>query len=154
MTDAGVMDCKRALEEASGDVDRAREILYQKGLAAVAKRATRTVNEGRVEGYVHSGNRIAALVEVNCETDFVARTEMFQELAHDLAMQVAAMGPMYLSAEELPADEFRNPEEICLLRQQFIKDPSRTIQDLVDEVQAKTGEKVDVRRFVRFALGQ
>ena len=154
LTGAGVMDCKRALEEADHDLERAREILRQKGIAGAAKRASRTTNEGLIEAYIHSGARIGALVEVNCETDFVARTDEFQALAHDLALQVAAMDPQAISTDELPQDSPLNPEEACLLQQPFIKDPAVTIQDLINEVVAKTGENVRVRRFTRFALGQ
>ena len=154
LTDAGVMDCRRALEEASGDIGKAREILHRKGVLASAKRQSRDANQGIVEAYIHSGNRIGVLLELNCETDFVARTEDFKELAHNLAMQIAAMAPEYLSSEEISSDEVRDPSEVCLLSQTYVKEPDRTIQDLVDEVRAKTGENVRVRRFTRFALGQ
>ena len=143
-TGAGIMDCKRALEDTGGDVARAIEALREKGIASAAKRSQREANEGVIESYVHSGSRIGALVELNCETDFVARTEEFRTLAHDLAMQVAAMDPGNLSGDD----------ESGLLGQAFIKDPSRTIQDLVTEATAKTGENVRVRRFIRFALGE
>ena len=154
LTDAGVMDCRRALEEASGDIGKAREILHRNGVLASAKRQSRDANQGIVEAYIHSGNRIGVLLELNCETDFVARTEDFKELAHNLAMQIAAMAPEYLSSEEISSDEVRDPSEVCLLSQTYVKEPDRTIQDLVDEVRAKTGENVRVRRFTRFALGQ
>jgi len=154
LTDAGVMDCRRALEEASGDIGKAREILHRNGVVAATKRQSRDANQGIVEAYIHSGNRIGVLLELNCETDFVARTEDFKELAHNLAIQIAAMAPDYLSSEEISSDEFRDPSEVCLLSQAYVKEPDRTIQDLVDEVRAKTGENVRVRRFTRFALGQ
>ena len=154
LTDAGVMDCRRALEEAAGDIDKAREILHRNGVVAAAKRQSREANQGIVEAYIHSGNRIGVLLELNCETDFVARTEDFKQLAHNLAMQIAAMAPEYLSSEEISPDEIREPSEVCLLSQTYVKEPDRTIQDLVDEVRAKTGENVRVRRFTRFALGQ
>ena len=154
LTDAGVMDCRRALEEASGDIGKAREILHRNGVVAATKRQSRDANQGIVEAYIHSGNRIGVLLELNCETDFVARTDDFKELAHNLAIQIAAMAPDYLSSEEISSDEFRDPSEVCLLSQTYVKEPDRTIQDLVDEVRAKTGENVRVRRFTRFALGQ
>ena len=154
LTGAGIMDCKQALEEAAGDVERAQELLRQKGLASVGKRAAREANEGLIETYVHSGGRIGALVELNCETDFVARTDEFRGLAHDLAMQVAAMSPQYVSTDEMPQADGLNPEELCLLNQPFIKDPARAIQELLNDVAVKTGEKIRVRRFARFSLGQ
>ena len=148
------MDCKRALEEAEGDLDRAQAILRDQGIASAAKKASRDTSEGLVESYVHSGNRIGAIVEVNCETDFVARTPDFQSLAHDIAMQVAAMAPLYLNAFDIPDDEEHNPQEACLMQQPFIKDPTRTIQDLVNESVGTLGENVRVRRFARFSLGE
>ena len=148
-TGAGIMDCKRALVQSNGDLDQAREILRTQGMASAAKRAGRTANQGIVESYVHSGSRIGALVELNCETDFVARTEDFRALAHDLAMQVAAMDPAG------PADGASGDGDGAgLLEQAFIKDPSKTVQDLVTETIARTGENIQVRRFVRFALGE
>jgi elongation factor Ts len=154
LTGAGIMDCKRALEEAEGDLDRAQAILRDQGIASAAKKASRDTSEGLVESYVHSGNRIGAIVEVNCETDFVARTPDFQSLAHDIAMQVAAMAPLYLNASDIPDDEEHNPQEACLMQQPFIKDPTRTIQDLVNESVGTLGENVRVRRFARFSLGE
>lgn len=153
-TSAGVMDCKRALEEAGGDLEKAKELLRQRGLALAEKRAGRTASQGVVDSYIHAGGRIGVIVEVNCETDFVARTDAFRELAHDVAMQVAATAPAYVSAEEMPEGAEGDPKEVALLAQPFIKDPGRTIGDLVNEVIAKTGENVKVRRFVRFELGQ
>lgn len=154
LTGAGIMDCRRALEEAEGDLDRAQELLREKGVAAASKRSDRTTNEGVIESYIHSGNRLGAIVELNCETDFVARTEEFHALAHDLAMQVAAMAPRCLTPEDLPDDDTLKPEQDCLLQQPFIKDPGRTVQDLINEVRGRTGENIQVRRFVRYALGQ
>ena len=154
LTGAGVMDCRRALEEAEGDLDRAQEVLRDKGIASAEKRSARVTNEGVIESYIHSGSRLGAIVELNCETDFVARTEEFHALAHDLAMQVAAMAPRCLSPEDLPDDESLKPEQDCLLHQPFIKDPGRTVQDLINEVRGRTGENIQVRRFVRYALGQ
>ena len=154
LTGAGVMDCKTALEESRGDMEKAEEVLREKGIASARGKATRATNQGLVESYIHSGGRIGALVEANCETDFVARTGDFKELAHSLAMQVAAMAPKYVDSSEMPEGEAENPEEVCLLQQPFIKDPSKTVQDLVNEAVAKLGENVRVRRFARFSLGE
>lgn len=153
-TGAGVMECKRALEEAQGDVERAVQVLQERGLAMAEKRAHRETMQGIVESYIHAGGRIGAMVEVNCETDFVARTDDFKRLAHDLAMQVAATNPLAVSEEDLPAGAEGDPAELCLLRQRFIKDESRTVEEVVKEVIAKTGENVRVHRFSRFELGQ
>ena len=154
MTGAGIMDCKKALEQSNGDVDKAVESLRAAGIGIASKKAARAAKDGLVDSYLHSGGRIGALVEVNCETDFVARTDNFRQLIHDLAMQVAAMNPKYISAEDIPAGEKVNPEEVCLLLQPFIKDPTRTIQDLITETIARTGENIKVRRIARFALGE
>lgn len=153
-TGAGVMDCKRALEEAGGNVQKAEELLRQKGIASAAKRANREVRQGLVEAYVHSGSRIGSLVEVNCETDFVARTPEFRDLAHILAMQVAAMNPLYLDKTDMPPADGANPEAVCLLLQPYIKDPSKTIRDVVNEAIGRMGENIRVKRFARFALGE
>lgn len=152
-TGAGVMACRNALLEANGDMDSAVEILRQRGLAQAKKRANRVASQGLVETYVHAGGRIGAMVEVNCETDFVARTDQFKGLAHDLAMQVAAIAPTYVSSEEIPPDVEGDPKESCLLLQPFIRDPDRTVQDIVDETMAQVGENIVVRRFARFELG-
>ena len=152
-TGAGVMDSKRALEEAGGDFGRARELLREKGMAAAAKRADRSTGQGVVEAYIHAGGRIGALVEVNCETDFVARTDTFRALARDIAMQVAAMDPAGLTVDDVPEDAPGDREQHALLTQSFIKDSSRTIEDLIRDVIAQTGENVRVNRFSRFALG-
>ena len=153
-TGAGVMDCKTALDEASGDVEQAITILQKRGIALAEKRGGRETSQGLVECYIHAGGRIGAMVEVNCETDFVARTDDFKSLAHDLAMQVAATGPLAVTQDDLPEDAEGDPEELCLLTQAFIKDDSRTISDVVKEVIAKTGENIRVSRFSRFELGQ
>lgn len=155
-TSAGVMECKRALQEAEGNIDRACEILREQGLARAEKKAGRVASQGLVEAYVHGGGRIGSMVEVNCETDFVAHTDEFKALVHDLALQVAATDPGYISSAEIPAEEKQkvNPEEACLLSQPFIRDPSRRISDIVADVSAKMGEKVAVRRFARFELGK
>ena len=154
-TGAGVMDCKRALEEAQGDLEGAEVLLRDKGLADAVKRVDRETREGLVEAYIHAGGRLGALVEVDCETDFVARTAEMKELAHALAMQVAAMpSTSYVDRSEMPEDETRSPEEICLVDQSYIRDPSRTVADVIQEMAAKVGENVRVRRFARFALGE
>ncbi len=153
-TSVGIMDCKRALEESGGDLDKAENILKAAGLAAAVKRASRETREGLVEAYIHPGARLGAIVELGCETDFVARTAEFKALAHDLAMQVAAMAPQYIRDEDLDEDETRPPEEVCLLKQTFIKDPSRRVEELVQETIGKVGENIRVNRFSRFALGE
>ena len=153
-TSAGVMDSKRALEEAGGDLDRAEEILREQGIASAAKKAGRETSEGLVETYVHSGGRIGAMVELNCETDFVARTPEFRELAHDIALQVAAMSPSYVDAGEVPEGEAVEAEQFCLMQQPFIKDTTRTVSDLVTETVGRLGENIRVRRFSRFSLGE
>ncbi len=152
-TGAGVMDSKRALEESGGDFERARELLRESGVAAAAKRADRATGQGLVEAYIHAGGRIGALVELNCETDFVARTDSFRQLARDIAMQVAAMDPKALTAEDVPDDTPGEREEQALLRQPFIKDAGRTIQDLVQEAIAQSGENIRISHFARFELG-
>lgn len=152
-TGAGIMDCRRALEEAQGDEDRAVEILRKWGLDRAEKRANRVASQGLVEAYLHAGGRIGALVEVNCETDFVARTEAFKDLAHSLAMQVAATNPRYLGPEDVPVQEQEDHHEVCLLLQPFIKDPDKTVQDLIAEARAKMGEHIQIKRFARLELG-
>ncbi len=153
-TGAGVMECKRALEEAGGNLERAVAVLQERGIAMAEKKAHRETSQGMVECYIHAGGRLGAMVEVNCETDFVARTEDFRRLARDLAMQIVASSPAFVSEEDLPEGAEGDPEELCLIRQPFIKDESRTVGDLIKEVIAKTGENIRVRRFTRFELGQ
>jgi elongation factor Ts len=153
-TGAGVMECKKALEEAGGDVDRAVAILHERGIAQMEKRQHRETMQGVVECYVHAGGRIGAMVEVNCETDFVARTEDFKLLAREIAMQVAAMSPAVISEEDLPSGAEGDPDHLVLLRQAYIRDPGRTIADLVRDVSAKTRENIRIGRFARFELGQ
>lgn len=153
-TGAGVMDAKRALEEASGDMQKATTILRERGIAAAAKRADREVRNGVVESYIHAGGRIGVLVEVNCETDFVANTAEFRQLARDVAMQVAAMNPQVVAPEDRKPEMEGSDEEVCLVSQPFIRDASRTIGDLVRDTIARTGENVRVNRFVRFELGR
>ena len=182
-TGAGVLDCKRALQENDGDLEKAVQYVREKGIAAAAKRANREAKEGLIGSYIHAGSRVGALVEVNCETDFVARTDEFQELAHDLAMQVVAAKPTYLRPEDVPAeviegqrDTYRAQvedsgkpahvidrivdgrldkfyEETCLFRQPFIKDSSITVGDLIQDRNALLGENIVVRRFVRYEIG-
>ncbi len=183
-TGAGMMDCKKALAEAGGDMARAEETLRKKGLAAAQKKAGRIASEGAVGSYVHLGGKIGVLVEVNCETDFVARNQAFQALVKDLAMHVAAMAPLYVRREEVPAElvrkeleiargqarEQKKPEAIiekiatgkvekfyeqsCLMEQPFVKDDKKKVQDVLNEAVAKMGENIQVRRFARFVCGE
>jgi len=153
-TAAGIMECKRALEQSNGDLNGAEEILRERSLASATKKASRSTDQGLVESYIHSGGLMGAMVEVNCETDFVARTTEFKELAHDLAMQVAAMSPVYVDTDDIPQGEEASAQEACLMQQPFIKDPSKSVQDLVTETVAKVGENVRVKRFIRFSLGE
>ncbi len=183
-TGAGMMDCKRALAESDGDLEKAVVYLRQKGLAAAAKRSARVASEGQVGSYIHAGGKIGVLIEVNCETDFVARTPEFQGLVKDLAMQVAAANPRWVRREEIPADTVEAERNIyraqasgsgkpapviekivdgkvekffadtCLLEQPFIKEPQRTVGQLVTDAIGKIGENIVVRRFARFQLGE
>lgn len=183
-TGAGMMDCKAALVEMAGDMEKALDFLRKKGLASAAKKASRTASDGSVSSYIHAGGKIGVLIEVNCETDFVARTDDFQSLVKDLAMHVAAANPLFVKREDVPAavtereknvhtDQVRamkKPEnviekivegkmdkfygDICLLEQSFVKDPDVKIQSLLTEKIAKLGENITVKRFVRFELGQ
>ena len=154
LTGAGIMDSKRALEEAGGDIKRAQDILREKGIASAAKKSDRETEQGIIESYIHSGGRIGAMIEANCETDFVARTEDFKALAHDIAMQVAAMNPRFIDESEIPDGDDVNPQESCLLQQPFIKDPGMTIDELIKELIGKLGENIRIRRFSRFSLGE
>ena len=149
-TSAGVMDCKKALDESNGNVDKAEQILKEQGIASAAKKAGRDTDQGLIETYIHSGGRIGAMVEVNCETDFVARTKEFSDLAHDIAMQVAAMNPSTLEENNTNVES----DNSSLLQQPFIKDPSKNIQELINETVGKLGENIRVRRFKRFSLGE
>ncbi len=153
-TGAGVMECKQALVDADGDLEKATELLRQKGLAQVAKRSDRVTTEGIIEAYVHTGGRVAAMVELGCETDFVARTPEFRTLAHDLAMQVAAMAPAYVDAEEMEEGDTRPAAQVTLLRQPFIKGSGSSVEDTIKEVAAKVGENIRVRKITRLALGE
>jgi len=150
-TGAGVMECKRALEQANGDFARAKDLLREQGLARAAKKADRATSQGLVDAYIHAGGRVGVLVEVNCETDFVARTEEFRQLVHDIAMQIAAMNPPRIGHE--PDGDGAGSDELPLLKQPFIRDPSITIEDLVKTFIARSGENVVIRRFARFELG-
>ena len=151
---AGIMTCRNALLEAEGDTEKALQILREKGILKAQKKAERSANQGLIETYVHTGGRIGALVEINCETDFVPRTDEFKELAHDLAMQVAAMPPQFITQEEATGESDTDLQTACLLLQPFIKDPTKTVQDLILETIAKVGENIKVSRFARFELGK
>ncbi|HEV8538593.1 MAG TPA: translation elongation factor Ts [Bacteroidota bacterium] len=183
-TGAGMMDCKKALAESGGNLEHAIDYLRKKGAATAEKRADRAANQGQVEAYIHAGGRIGAMVEVNCETDFVAKTDEFKSLARDIAMQIVAMNPQYITREQIPqpvldhemdiyrtqARNEKKPEpviekiasgklekffqEVCLVEQTFIRDSGKTIKDLILEMTAKTGEKITLRRFKRFHLGE
>ncbi len=183
-TGAGVLDCKKALEQALGDLEKAVTVLREQGLATAAKKATREAREGLIEAYVHPGAKVATLLEINCESDFVARTDEFKALAHDLAMQVAAAKPLYVTIDDVPAEvveaerriyeaqiaEENKPaqvkeniikgklakyyEDVVLLEQPFIKDGSIRVKDLITQQVAKLGENIVVRRFARFAIGE
>jgi elongation factor Ts len=150
---AGIMDCRSALLSCDGNMEKALEILKEKGLLQAKKTAERVTAQGLVEAYIHTAGRIGAIVEVNCETDFVARTGEFKELAHCLAMQVAALSPQFISEKDIPEGADIDPKEACLLLQSYIKDPTRTVNDIIVEVIAKTGENIRVKRFARFELG-
>lgn len=183
-TGAGMMDCKKALQETNGDMEKAVEYLREKGLAAAAKKAGRIAAEGIVTSYIHGGGRVGVLVEINCETDFVAKTEEFQQLGKDIAMQIAASKPQFVRREEVPADMIEKEKqilraqalnegkpanivdkmvegriekfykEVCLLEQQFVKNPDITVEQLIKEKIAKIGENINVRRFVRYEMGE
>ncbi|MGB4862518.1 MAG: elongation factor Ts [Tepidiformaceae bacterium] len=154
-TGAGVMDAKRALDASGGDAAKAKTILREQGMAAAAKRSERGTSEGIIESYIHAAGRIGVLVEVNCETDFVAKTEDFRTLSKNIAMQIAAMSPVLVSKDDPDRDKHEgSDEEVCLLSQPFIRDGSRTIEGLIQDAVAKTGENIRVRRFTRFELGR
>ena len=183
-TGVGMMDCKKALVAVDGNMDEAIKYLREKGMASAAKKADRVAAEGIVDSYIHMGGRVGVLLEVNCETDFVARGDMFKELVHDIALQIAAANPLYLSKEDVPADVIEKEKEIlkaqaieegkplnivekmvegriktfynenCLLCQKFVKDPDKTIEQIVVEATATIGEKISIRRFVRYEMGE
>ncbi len=150
---AGIMDCRGALRDTEGDMEKALQVLKEKGLLKAKKKAERATTQGLIEAYVHTAGRIGAMVEVNCETDFVARTDEFKKLAHCLAMQVAALSPQFISEEEVPEGADIEPQEACLLLQPYIKDPTKTVKDVIVETIAKVGENIQVRRFTRYELG-
>lgn len=183
-TNAGVLDCRKALAEVEGDFEAAVEVLRKKGLSTAAKKSSRETNQGMIGHYIHGGGKVASLVQLNCETDFVARTERFQQLAHDLAMHVVAAQPTYLAREDVPADVIEHERgiyreqmassgkpanvvdkivdgkldkwysEVCLMEQPYIKNPDVTIQDLLVETIAAVGENIRVGRFSRLAIGE
>ncbi len=146
------MDCRNALLETKGDMEKALQTLKQQSLFQAQKKAKRSTTQGLIEAYIHTGGRIGAMIEVNCESDFVARTDEFKELAHHLAMQVAAIPPQFISKEEIPEGADIEPQTACLLLQPYIKDPDKTIQDIIAETIAKVGENIKVNRFARFEL--
>jgi elongation factor Ts len=150
---AGIMECRNALMEGKGDVDKALQILKERGLIKAEKKAGRATLQGLIEAYIHTGGRIGAMVEVNCETDFVARTDEFKELAHNLAMQIAALSPQCITQEEIPEGTDVEPQVACLLLQPYIKDPAKTVRDVIVETIAKVGENIKVSRFARFEIG-
>ncbi len=150
---AGVMECRNALVEAGGDIDKALQILQEHGLIKAQKKVGRATTQGLVEAYIHTGGHIGAMVEVSCETDFVARTDEFKELAHHLAMQVAAIPPQFISREEVPDGASIVSDTACLLLQPYIKSPDKTVQDIVAETIARVGENIEIKRFARFELG-
>jgi elongation factor Ts len=152
-TGAGILDCKKVLEEVGGDLEKAAELLRQRGFEVAAKKAGRETGQGLIEAYVHGG-RIGVLVELNCETDFVARTDDFRNLARELVLQVASMSPVYVSLDEAPEGAVSDPQQMVLMEQPWIRDPSRKISDLVRDTIAKTGENVRIRRFARFEMGK
>ena len=183
-TGAGMMDCKKALTESNGDFDKAVNWLREKGIAAAAKKADRIAAEGAVGSYIHMGGKIGVLVEINCETDFVARSDQFKNLLKDISMQIAAANPKYVTIEEVPANEVEKEKEvltaqslnegkpaavvekmvegrikkfykeICLLEQDFVKDPSKTVKEIINDAVLTIGEKINVRRFVRYEMGE
>ncbi len=152
-TGAGMLDSKNALEKAKGDLDKAKAILNEAGFAAATKRADRETAEGLVQSYIHHNQRVGALVEVNCETDFVSRTDDFKELVAAIALQVGGTQPKYVSIEDVPADSDEDPKEVVLLEQPYLRDESKTVADLVRETIARTGENIRIKRFARFELG-
>ena len=161
LTSCGVIECKKALEEAGGDMDEAKKILKKRGLELAAKKGGRTAKEGRIEAYIHQGSKIGVIIEVNCETDFVAKNESFCRFTKDVAMQIAATNPKYVKKEDVPADVLAGEQdketfvkEACLLEQPFVKDPKKTIKDYMNELIASIGENIFVNRFVRYKVNE
>ncbi|MFC2017070.1 elongation factor Ts [Chloroflexota bacterium] len=150
---AGIMDCRNALLEVKGDMEKALQTLKQRSLFQAQKKAERSTTQGIIGAYIHTGGRVGAMVEVNCETDFVAHTDEFKELVHHLAMQVTAIPPQFISREEVPEGADIELQTACLLLQPYIKDQDKTIQDIIVETIAKVGENIKVNRFTRFELG-
>jgi len=160
-TSCGVIDCKKALEEAKGDFNQAKELLRKRGLEMAAKKSDRQAKEGRLEAYIHNGNKIGVIVEVNCETDFVARSEDFCKFTRDVALHIAALNPKYIKKEDVPADVLLKEGDKeayikanCLLAQGYVKDPGKNVQDLLNELVAKIGENIIISRFVRYKVGE
>lgn len=160
-TGCGIMDCKRALAEANGDMNKAKDLLRQRGLEMAIKKGGRAANEGRVEAYIHNGNKIGVIVEVNCETDFVGRNDDYIKFTKDLAMHIAAMSPKYIKKEDVSADVLAGQADQkdflkanCLLDQAYVKDPSKSVGDLLNELVAKIGENIVISRFTRYKIGE
>jgi elongation factor Ts len=161
MTSCGVIECKKALEEAVGDIDKAKDVLRKRGLELAAKKSDRIAKEGRIESYVHLGNKIGVLLEVNCETDFVARSDKFCQFTKDVAMHIAAFSPKYIKREDIPEDILKrqpDPEvfvkAVCLLDQPFVRDPQRTVHDCLNALIASIGENMFIGRFVRYKVSE
>jgi elongation factor Ts len=161
MTCASITECRKALHDSDGDIKKAATLLRRRGLEIAANKQGRLAKEGRIEAYVHMGNKIGVLLEVNCETDFVARNPEFTQLTKDVAMQITALNPAYLKREEIPSDvlEQEKDKELfckthCLLEQAFVKDPSTTINDYLSSLVAKFGENITIRKFVRYKIGE
>ncbi len=151
---AGIMQCRNALEKHEGNREKALEYLKEQGLLKAKEKAERTAAEGLIEAYIHTGGRVGAMIELNCETDFVARTDEFKALAHNLAMQVAAMNPQFIAEADIPKKADVEPQAACLLRQPYIKDQEQTIEDIITDTIARVGENIKVSRFARFELGE
>ncbi len=161
LTSCGVIDCKKALEETGGDINKAKDVLRQRGLELAAKKGGRAATEGRIEAYIHGGAKIGVLVEVNCETDFVSNNEDFVKFSKDVAMQIAAANPKYVKEDDIPEEELTVQEdkdayikEVCLLAQPFVKEPKKTIQDCLNELIAKIGENIFIGRFLRYKVNE